>query len=252
MTKKMDQEPKSSNLLARTKFGKVINYMLCGTYLWSHWNTIDRYFIDTLLHSDKVLERTLQKSKESGLPVMHVSDNQGKFLQLLTAAVGAKRVLEIGTLGGYSTIWLARGMDHGGRLITLEYDPVFAEIAKGNIHAAGLSKLVEIRLGLARDSLKKMIDEKIKPFDLIFIDADKNNYPQYLTYALKMSHSGTIIIGDNVVPEEELMNKATRNADIVGMRHFIEMLGSDVRVDATAIQTVGSRGHDGFAIARVR
>lgn len=173
-------------------------------------------------------------------------------MQLLAASVKAQRILEIGTLGGYSTIWLARGMQKGGKIITLEYNPVYAKIAKENIKEAGFSDCVEFRVGLAIDSLKHMEQEKIKSFDLIFIDADKNNYPLYLEYALRFSHSGTMIIGDNVVHEEEVLDKNNKNPDAQGIRNFIELLGSDPRINATAIQTVGSKWHDGFSLALVK
>lgn len=185
------------------------------------------------------------------MPVMSVSANEGKLLQVLTSAVKAQRVLEIGTFCGYSTIWLARGMQKDGLLISLEYNPTIAKVAKKNINKAGLSDRVEIRVGLAIDSLKQMEKEQIKPFDLIFIDADKNNYAAYLEYALSFSQSGTIIIGDNVVREEDIMDKRNTDPDTIGMRHFIELLGSNPRLNATVIQTVGSKGHDGFSIAIV-
>jgi predicted O-methyltransferase YrrM len=251
MTNKIQNKRKSLNLLAQTKFGKIVNKAICRIYLWAHWDNIDTYYSDILVGSDEVLEKTLLNSYNSGLPVMSVSANQGKFLQVLTASVKAKRILEIGTLGGYSTIWLARGMHKKGSLTTLEYNPTFAKVAGENIKNAGFSDTVEIRVGSALETLKKMEKENTEPFDLIFIDADKNNYPKYLEYALKFSHSGTVIIGDNVVREEDIMNKRNIDPDTIGIRHFIELLGSNAQVSATIIQTVGSKGHDGFSLAIV-
>lgn len=251
MTKQIQKERKSLNLIAQTRFGKKFNKLICRIYLWAHWDIVDKYYSDILIGSDEILDKTLLNSYESGLPVMSVSASQGKLLQVLTAALKAQRVLEIGTLGGYSTIWLARGMKQDSLLITLEYNSAFAKVAQENINHAGISNRVEIRVGLAIDSLKQMEKEHIEPFDLIFIDADKNNYPEYLKYALKLSHSGTVIIGDNVVREEDIMDKRNTDPDTIGMRHFIELLGSNTQVSATVIQTVGSKGHDGFSLAIV-
>jgi predicted O-methyltransferase YrrM len=251
MTNQEKKKRKSLNVIAHTKFGRIINKAFCRIYLWTHWDYIDTYYSDILVGPDEILENTLLHSTESGLPILNVSANQGKFLQVVTAAVKATRVLEIGTLGGYSTIWLARGMQKNGTLTTLEYNPAFAKVAKENIKNAGLSDQVEIRVGLALNSLKKMEKERIKPFDVIFIDADKNNYPKYLTYALKFSHPGTVIIGDNVVREEDLMDKTDNNKDTLGIRRFVTLLGSDTRMNSTVIQTVGSKGHDGFSFSLV-
>lgn len=217
----------------------------------STWIAIDEYFSQQLVHSDAVLERTLLKSTEAGLPQINVAPNQGKLLQLLAIALKAKRILEIGTLGGYSTIWLARGIQKGGQLITLEYDPAYAAVAKENFKYAGLSDMVEVRIGLALDSLQQMEREHIEPFDLIFIDADKPSNPEYLKYSLKFSHPGTMIIGDNVVREGEVINEKSDDPKVKGVRDFIELLGSDPKVTATAIQTVGSKGYDGFSLAIV-
>ncbi|HSX09393.1 MAG TPA: O-methyltransferase [Candidatus Saccharimonadales bacterium] len=251
MTKKIKNQRKSLNFLAQTTLGKIINKAICRIYLWAHWDNIDTYYEDLLHGSDEVLKRALRNSQKSGLPIMNVSAAQGKFLQLLTMAVKAKRVLEIGTLGGYSTIWLARGLQKNGSLTTLEYNPDFAKVAEKNIKDAGFSKYVTIRVGLAMDSLKQMEKEGVKPFDLIFIDADKNNYPGYLTYALKFSHPGTVIIGDNVVREEDITDKKNTDPDNIGIRQFIELLGSKAKINATVMQTVGSKGHDGFSFAIV-
>jgi len=251
MTKKIYTERKSLNVIAHTKLGRIINKAICRIYLWTHWAYIDKYNSDILVGPDKIMETTLLNSYKSGLPNITVSANQGKFLQILVSAIKAKRILEIGTLGGYSTIWLARGMQKNGSLISLEYNPSFAKVARKNINDAGLSKYVEVCVGLASEILKKMEKDHVQPFDLIFIDADKKNYPNYLEQALKLSHSGTVIIGDNVVREEDIMNKKNTNQDNLGIRHFIELLGSHIDINSTIIQTVGSKGHDGFSLSIV-
>jgi predicted O-methyltransferase YrrM len=216
------------------------------------WTAVDQYLAKSLVHSDSVLERALRKSDEAGLPALNVAPNQGKLLQLLATAIGATRILEIGTLGAYSTIWLARGMQNGGRLITLEYDPAYAEVARDNIAYAGLSDIVEVRVGAALDSLKSMQNEGIPPFDLIFIDADKPNTRAYFSLCLRLSHSRTLIIADNVVRDGEVANEDSVDPKVKGAREFIDSLESDSRTDATAIQTVGLKGHDGFLIAIVK
>lgn len=218
----------------------------------SKWTSVDEYFSRLLIGSDEVLERTLKKSSEAGLPEIYVAPNQGKLLQLLATALKAKRILEIGTLGGYSTIWLARGMQDGGKLITLEYEPSYAKVAKDNIKHAGLSDVIEIRVGLAIDSLRQMEKKNVEPFDLVFIDADKPSNPEYLRYALKFSHSGTMIIGDNVVRDGEVINENSNDPKVKGVRQFLEMLSDDSQISATAIQTVGNKGYDGFSIAIVQ
>lgn len=220
--------------------------------LESRWNAVDEYFSQLLVDSDPVLERTLLKSTEAGLPQINVAPNQGKLLQILATVIKAKRILELGTLGGYSIIWLARGMEKNGKLITLEYEPTYAKVAEENIKFADLSGVVEIRTGPALDSLRQMKIENIEPFDLIFIDADKPNNPEYLKYALMFSHPGTMIIGDNVVREGEVINDKTDDPKVKGIRQFLKMLGTDLHISATAIQTVGSKGYDGFSLAIVK
>jgi len=215
------------------------------------WTEVDRYITDMLVPADHALDAALKANAAAGLPPIDVAPNQGKLLHLLAKIQGAKTILEIGTLGGYSTIWLARALPEGGRLITLEYDPKHAEVARTNIERAGLSHMVEVRVGLALDSLEQLAAEGCGPFDLIFIDADKPNNPAYLEWAIKLSRSGSLIIGDNVVRNGEVIDAASDSPTIQGVRRFYEILSTDSRVSATAIQTVGSKGYDGFAIARV-
>ena len=215
------------------------------------WTAIDRYIEDQLLPSEPVFNEVLDAAAKAGLPPHNVSPSQGKLLQLLAQTQGARTILEIGTLAGYSTIWLARALPAGGSLITLEADPNHAAVARENIARADLSNVVEIRIGLAVDSLSQLAAEARDPFDLIFIDADKRNNPQYLEWALKLSRPGTLIIADNVVRSGAVLDHDSDDPTVTGIRRFIELLGADPRVNATAIQTVGSKGHDGIAIALV-
>ncbi|MCG8406072.1 MAG: O-methyltransferase [Phycisphaerales bacterium] len=180
-----------------------------------------------------------------------MAPNQGKFLHLLAKIQRAASILEIGTLGGYSTIWLARALPSNGRLVTLEAEPAHADVARENISRAGLSRIVEIRLGRALETLPKLADEGRGPFDLIFIDADKPNNPGYLEWALKLSRPGTLIIADNVIRDGAVINSDSDDPRVQGVRHFIEMLAAEPRIAATAIQTIGTKGYDGFAIALV-
>ncbi|MEH1921252.1 O-methyltransferase [Nostoc sp.] len=215
------------------------------------WTAVDRYFTDLLVPSDPALDTALQTSAAAGLPPQNVSPNQGKLLLLLAQIQGARSILEIGTLGGYSTIWLARALPSDGRLITLEADPKHAEVARANIGHAGLSKLVDLRLGQALSTLPQIAAENQGPFDLIFIDADKPNNPEYFAWALKLSRRGSLIIADNVVRNGAVIDAASSDPSVQGVRRFNELLASEPRVNATAIQTVGSKGYDGFAIAIV-
>ncbi|HVO97759.1 MAG TPA: O-methyltransferase [Bryobacteraceae bacterium] len=211
------------------------------------WTEIDNYYADLLIPRDEVLEVALRSSAEAGLPAIAVSPHQGKMLMLLARVTGARKILEIGTLGGYSTIWLARGLADGGRLITLEFSDRHAEVARQNIARAGLSGQVEVRLGRAIDTLPDLADEA--PFDLIFIDADKPSYREYLQWAVKLSRPGSLIIADNVVRSGAVADPASTDVNVQGIRRFNEALAAERRVSATAIQTVGSKGHDGFTIA---
>ena len=215
------------------------------------WSAVDRYITDLLVPSDPALNAALRASAAAGLPPINVAPNQGKLLMLLAQAQGARNILEIGTLGGYSTIWLARALPAGGRLITLEFDPKHAEVARANIARAGLADVVEVRLGRALDTLKQLAAENRGPFDLIFIDADKSGYPDYFPWALKLSRPGSMIIADNVVRNGAVIDADSSDPNVQGMRRFNELLAAEPRVSATVIQTVGSKGYDGFAIALV-
>jgi len=216
-----------------------------------HWDAVDAYFTTHLAPDDEALEATLRDSEAAGLPAIAVSAPQGKLLQLLAEIQGARRILEIGTLGGYSTIRLARALPADGRLVSLEYSPHHAEVAARNIARAGLDKLVEIRVGAALDSLPRLADENPAPFDLVFIDADKANNPHYVEWALKLTRAGSLIIVDNVVRGGRVADPDDTAPDVVGTRTALELLGSHPRLTATAIQTVGAKGYDGFALARV-
>ncbi len=215
------------------------------------WVKVDNYLTKLFVPSDPGLEAALKSSAQAGLPAIHVSPNQGKLLYLLARTQRAEKILEIGTLGGYSTIWLARALPSGGRLVTLEADPKHAKVAKTNVARAGLAKEVELRLGNAQETLPRLVREKTGPFDLIFIDADKPGYPLYLKWSLKLSHPGTLIIADNVVQEGKVTDLSNHEPNIQGIRKFNKLLATDPRLSATAIQMVGSKGWDGFAIALV-
>jgi predicted O-methyltransferase YrrM len=216
------------------------------------WTNVEHYLVESLIPSDGVLQETLLANAAANLPAIDVSPNQGKMLNLLARIQGARRILEIGTLGGYSTIWLARALPANGKLITLEAEPKHAMVASTNIARAGLSSVVELRLGPALESLAQLLKEQVEPFDIIFIDADKQNNPAYLEWSLRLSRPGTIIICDNVVRDGAVIDRASTDAGIQGTRRFFEMIAADSRVDATALQTVGSKGYDGFALALVR
>jgi predicted O-methyltransferase YrrM len=215
------------------------------------WVKVDGYVNETVARNDEALDSAMKANAEAGLPNIDVTASQGKFLHVLALATGAKRVLEIGTLGGYSTIWLARALGRGGRVVTLEYEPKHAEVARKNLKRAGVAKKVEIRVGAAADSLARLAEEGVKPFDLIFIDADKKNNPVYLDWALKLAKRGTLIVVDNVVREGELANGESTDPDIVGTREMFARIADEERLVATALQTVGSKGYDGFAIGVV-
>lgn len=214
------------------------------------WTDVDSYFSDLLIAHDPMLEEALQNNAAAGLPPQDVAPNQGKLLHLLARIQGARTILEIGTLGGYSTIWLARALPANGRLITLESDPKHVEIARANIARAGLSDVVEVRLGQALDLLKELNAEN-RRFDMIFIDADKPKNPEYFKWALQLSRVGSMIIGDNVVRNGAVVDADSTDPSVQGVRRFFELIASEPRVTATAIQTVGCKGYDGFAIALV-
>ncbi len=215
------------------------------------WTEVDRYFSDRLLPGDPILESALEASVAAGLPAISVSPNQGRFLQILAQIVGARAILEIGTLGGYSTIWLARGLRARGHLITLEVDQKHAEVAQLNISRAGLQDIVDVRLGNALETLPQLSAEGHGPFDLIFIDADKPNIPAYFEWALKLSRPGTLIVVDNVVRNGAVIDADSTDPSVQGVRRFIEQLAAESSASGTVIQTVGIKGYDGFAIVLV-
>lgn len=215
------------------------------------WTAVDRYITDLFVPPDPALDAALQTSAAAGLPAINVSPNQGKLLSLLARSHGARSILEIGTLGGYSTIWLARALPPGGRLITLEADPKHAEVARANITRAGLDDVVELRLGRALETLPQIQAEGCSAFDLIFIDADKQNYPGYFQWAMKLSRRGTLIIADNIVRKGAVIDAASSDPNVQGVRRFNELLAAEPQVSATVIQIVGSKGYDGLAVAIV-
>lgn len=220
-----------------------------GTMTEDLWTAVDRYISDVIVPSDPALDAALAASAAAGLPAIQVAPNQGKLLALLARMQGSRTILEIGTLGGYSTIWLARALPAGGRLITLEADPEHAEIARSNIEGAGLADIVEVRVGQALDTLPQLAPEG--PFDLVFIDADKASNPEYFQWALEHSRPGTLIVIDNVVRRGAVLDAGSDDPDIQGTRRLYDLLAAEPRVTATVIQTVGSKGHDGLAIALV-
>lgn len=213
------------------------------------WSNVDNYLIEKLIPKDDILEQVLVNNQQAGLPAFDVAANQGQLLALFVRMTGAKRILEIGTLGGYSTIWMARELPTDGELLTLEADAHHASIARQNLQLAGMAERVKLIEGPALNSLEQLGEHP--PFDLIFIDADKPSNPDYLRWALRYSRSGTLIIGDNVVRDGEVTNPQSDDARVQGVRTFIEMLGEDPRLTATAIQTVGVKGWDGFTLAWV-
>lgn len=217
----------------------------------STWSSVDEYLAGVVLPSEPVLDDVLGASEAAGLPAIQVSPLQGKLLHLLALSVGARSILEIGTLGGYSTIWLARALPPGGRLITLEIDAKHAEVARANLSRAGFKRLVDVRLGPALDTLQRLEQEKAGPFDLVFIDADKPSGPDYFASALRLARLGSLIIVDNVVRDGAVADLANTDANVVGSRRVLEAMAAEPRVSATVLQMVGVKGYDGMAIARV-
>lgn len=213
---------------------------------------VDQYINQLLLPNDTLLTDVIQSIESAGLPPISVSANQGRFLQILTLLSKPKRILELGTLGGFSTIWMARALPEGGKLISLEINPVCASVAQNNINLAGLKDKVEIRIGKALDLLPILLENKEGPFDMIFIDADKPPYAEYFDYAVKLSRPGTLIICDNVIRDGKVLDLHTTDEMVQGVQRFNLALSKDPRVDATIIQTVGLKEHDGMAIAIVR
>jgi predicted O-methyltransferase YrrM len=212
------------------------------------WTSVDRYLEMTLLRPDAALDDALRTNSEAGLPAIDVAPTQGKLLNLLASILGAQSILEIGTLGAYSTIWLARALPAGGRLVTLEANPVHAEVARRNLTRAGLAEIAEVRVGPALETLPALVGQV---FDLVFIDADKQNNSAYLAWALRLTRLGSAIIVDNVVREGGVLDADSTDARIQGTRSLFDSMAREARLDATAIQTVGSKGHDGFVLARV-
>jgi predicted O-methyltransferase YrrM len=215
------------------------------------WTAVDRYIDDLLVRPDPALEAALAASAAAGLPPIQVSPAQGKLLKLLAEIRGARTILEIGTLGGYSTIWLARALPADGRLITLEIDRRHAEVARANIARAGLEQRVEVRVGRALDALAQLGEQAAGPFDLFFIDADKPNIPAYFSWALRLARPGSLIVVDNVVRDGAVIEADSADASVQGVRRLNELMASEPRVAATVIQTVGVKGYDGFALALV-
>ena len=215
------------------------------------FDTVDRYINEHLLRADPALDNALQKSTVAGLPAINVAPNQGKLLHVLARAMGAKSILEIGTLAGYSTIWLARALPSGGRLVTLEVDAKHAGVARENVANAGVGDLVDIRVGAALDTLPRLHAAGAGPFCLTFIDADKENIPHYFEWALKLSRPGSLIIVDNVVREGALIDERSADPNVVGVRRLHELLRNEPRVSATTLQTVGNKGYDGLTFAVV-
>jgi predicted O-methyltransferase YrrM len=213
------------------------------------WAEVDHYFTRQLVPADPVLDDALAASASAGLPVQQVSALQGRLLQLIATMIGAKRILELGTLGGYSTIHLARALPPDGRLITLEASERHAAVAVANLATAGLSGRVEVLVGAALETLQTL--DGGEPFDLVFLDADKVNNPDYLKWSLRLTHPGSVIVADNVVRNGDVLDPDSLEPSVIGIRRFSELLGADPRLAATAIQTVGAKGYDGFAIAVV-
>jgi predicted O-methyltransferase YrrM len=215
------------------------------------WAEVDRYIDDHVVREDEALQKALSAAARAGLPAISVTPAQGKLLHLLARGIGARTVLELGTLAGYSTIWLARAVAPKGRVISLEAEPKHATVARKNLARAGLEKVVDVRVGRALDTLPELRDEGVGPFDLIFIDADKPNVPEYFDWAVQLSRPGSLILVDNVVRDGALVDDSTTDPNVLGVRRLHERLAKDKRVTATSIQTVGAKGYDGFTLAIV-
>lgn len=215
------------------------------------WSDVDHYYGDLLVQPDPLFDHILVESERAGLPAINITAHQGKMLAILVRLLNARRVLEVGTLGGYSSAWMASSLPEGGELITLELNPDWAEIANQNLAPFDFSEQIRIELGYATESMQAMIDNRVPPFDLIFIDADKTQYADYLAKAVELSRPGTTIIADNVVRNGEVTREDSTDALVQGIRRFNEAVADDPRLDATVIQTVGSKGYDGFCILAV-
>ncbi|MEU2129183.1 O-methyltransferase [Streptomyces sp. NPDC018352] len=217
----------------------------------AQWTEVDDYFNGLLVGPDEALDAAVEASDGAGLPAIQVAANQGKLLNLLARLQGARTVLEIGTLGGYSTIWLARALPEGGKVVTLEADPAYAEVARANIERAGLADVVEIRVGRALDTLPELAAQGYGPFDVVFIDADKPSNPDYLAWSLKLTRPGSLIVADNVVRDGEVVDGVSDDPKVQGVRRFTELVAAEPTLTATALQTVGSKGYDGLMMALV-
>ncbi|WP_458119421.1 O-methyltransferase [Paenibacillus sp. Z6-24] len=215
------------------------------------WSEVDHYVEQKLIPEDSIMKQVLLSNQQADLPPFDVSPLQGRFLQLLVRMSGARRILEIGTLGGYSTIWMARALPAGGRIVTLELNRHHADTAAANFELAGVTGQIELRQGDALKQLARLDEEDAEAFDFIFIDADKPNNPDYLKWALRFSRPGTVIFGDNVIREGEIINQQSSDPRIKGVRTFYDMLAGEPRITATALQTIGSKGYDGFMIGIV-
>ena len=215
------------------------------------WDQVDAYLVDTFVPREPAFAAALAESEKAGLPTIQVSPPQGRLLELLSRALGARAILEIGTLGGYSTLWLARGLAPGGRIVTLEMDPKHAEVARRNFERAGRSGVIEQRLGAALETLPRLVEERAGPFDLVFVDADKPNLPDYFSWSLRLSRPGTLIVVDNVVREGDVLDAGSPDAVIQGVRRMNERIAAEPRVSATTLQTVGAKGYDGLAFVLV-
>ncbi|WP_354638433.1 O-methyltransferase [Kitasatospora camelliae] len=215
------------------------------------WTAVDDYFSEVLIGPDEPLDSALAAADRAGLPHINVAPNQGKLLQLLALAQGAKRILEVGTLGGYSAIWLARALPADGRLITLEIDPAHAAVATDNLKHAGLAELTEVRVGPAADTLRQLAEEGAEPFDLVFIDADKPSNPVYFAWALKLTRPGSLIVVDNVVRAGKVVEADSTDEAVLGVRRMHDLIAAEPRVSGTSVQTVGAKGYDGFTLIRV-
>jgi predicted O-methyltransferase YrrM len=215
------------------------------------WTEVERYFDGMLIPEDPATTAALKASSSAGLPSINVTPSQGRLLWLLARVQGARKILEIGTLGGYSTIWMGRALPAGGRLLSLEIDPEHAKVARSNIKRAGLSEMVEVRLGPALETLPKLAASHEGPFDMTFIDADKPSNPEYFEWALRLSRPGSLIVVDNVVREGEVVDSRSRDPNVLGVRRLVGLIHKEPRVSATVIQTVSDKGYDGFAVALV-
>jgi predicted O-methyltransferase YrrM len=215
------------------------------------WTAVEQYVADIVAPSDAVLDAATAAGVRAGLPTIAVTPNEGKFLQMLARLVGAKRILEVGTLAGYSTIWMARALPADGNLVTLELDSKHADVARSNFARAKLDKVIDVRVGPALETLPKLEREKAGPFDLVFIDADKQNNADYFTWAITLSRPGAVIVVDNVIRDGAVVDANSKDPSILGVRRLNELLRSEKRVTATTLQTVGSKGYDGFTLAIV-